>query len=45
MYKLYNQDQLWVETICYEDEHIEKVWNKMKTMLPKYFQNYLEGLY
>lgn len=42
MYKLYNQNQLWVETICYEDEHIEKVWNKMKTMLPKYFQNYLE---
>jgi len=40
MYKL-DGDQYYLEEVCYEDEHINAVWAKMETMLPKYFIDYL----
>jgi len=31
-----------VEEICYEQDHIDKVWNEMKLVIPVYFQKYID---
>ncbi|MCO4294541.1 hypothetical protein NF867_16885 [Solitalea sp. MAHUQ-68] len=31
-----------IEEICYEQEHIDKVWEEMKQIIPEYFQRYID---
>lgn len=31
-----------IEEICYEQAHIDKVWEEMKQIIPEYFQRYIE---
>ncbi|BAZ03086.1 hypothetical protein NIES37_70990 (plasmid) [Tolypothrix tenuis PCC 7101] len=31
-----------IEEICYEQNHIEKVWDEMKQVIPTYFQQYID---
>ena len=31
-----------IEDICYEQEHIDKVWHEMKQTIPDYFQKYID---
>lgn len=31
-----------IEEICYEQEHIDKVWEEMKQTIPKYFEQYID---
>jgi hypothetical protein len=31
-----------IEEICYDQDHIEKVWDKMKQVIPTYFQQYID---
>ena len=31
-----------IEEICYEQEHIEKVWEEMKQIIPEYFIRYID---
>lgn len=31
-----------IEEICYEQDHIDKVWEEMKQIIPEYFQRYIE---
>ena len=31
-----------IEEICYEQDHIDKVWEEMKQIIPEYFQQYIE---
>lgn len=31
-----------IEEICYEQDHIDKVWNEMKQIIPEYFQRYID---
>ena len=31
-----------IEEICYEQDHIDKVWEEMKQIIPEYFQNYID---
>jgi len=31
-----------IEDICYEQEHIDKVWDEMKQIIPDYFQRYID---
>ena len=41
MYYLREQDSS-IEEICYEQEHIDKVWEEMKQIIPDYFQRYID---
>lgn len=41
MYYLREQDSS-IEKICYEQEHINKVWEEIKQVIPDYFQNYID---
>lgn len=41
MFYLGGQDQLWIEDVCYEDEHINMVWNEINKHLPHYFEKYV----
>lgn len=40
MYKI-DGGKLYLEDICYEYDHIDTVWSKMETILPKYFSEYV----
>lgn len=40
MYKI-DGGKLDLEDVCYEYDHIDTVWSKMETMLPKYFSEYV----
>jgi hypothetical protein len=31
-----------IEEICYEQDHIDKVWEEMKQIIPEYFQRYID---
>lgn len=31
-----------IEDICYEQDHIDKVWEEMKQIIPEYFQRYID---
>lgn len=31
-----------IEEICYEQNHIDKVWEEMKQIIPEYFQRYID---
>jgi hypothetical protein len=31
-----------IEEICYDQDHIDKVWEKIKQIIPTYFQQYIE---
>lgn len=31
-----------IEEICYEQDHIDKVWDEMKQIIPTYFQQYID---
>ncbi|WP_205623783.1 hypothetical protein [Flavobacterium reichenbachii] len=31
-----------IEQICYEQEHIDNVWEEIKQNIPKYFQQYVD---
>lgn len=41
MYYLKEQDSS-IEEICYEQEHIDKVWDEIKQVIPTYFQQYID---
>jgi putative transcriptional regulator len=41
MYYLREQDSS-IEEICYEQEHIDKVWDEIKQVIPEYFQRYID---
>ena len=42
MYKKEAVGKQDLEDVCYEYDHIDTVWSKMETVLPKYFSGYLE---
>lgn len=41
MYYLRKQDSS-IEEICYDQEHIDKVWDEIKQVIPEYFQRYID---
>src|SRR5690606_2109699 len=32
-----------IEEICYEQDHIDKVWEEMKQIIPEYFQRFIDS--
>ncbi len=32
-----------IEKICYNQDHIDKVWDEMKQIIPNYFQQYIDS--